>query len=389
MNYEGKEYREFEDLKVFVHSLNLATPANWISYWEKTDDVPEDIPRNPNIVYQNSGWIGWDDFLGESKRYSYFHECRDTVSRMNFKSFDEWKKYCKSGYKPESIPDNPHIIYSDEWSGWDDFLGIKEGSIISKMSNNKKKNKIKIEKEEKDDSKSEEISFLFFEVARDFVKICKLKDKSDWEKFCKSNNMPKNIPHNPDVYYADKGWVSWEDWLGIENTIKNNRFTLSYEDLKEFALANNIKSSSEWKKIRNRPENIPANPDTIYKNRGWVSWPHFLETTEVKTIDKYLSYKEASEFVIGLGIKTSTEWNIYCKSGNKPKNIPMTPHHVYKNDGWISWPYFLGTREGDFISCKDASDFVIGIGIKTVKEWQNFCKSGNRPKNVPSSPPEY
>ena len=67
----------------------------------------------------------------------------------------------------------------------------------------------------------------------------------------------------------------------------------------------------------------------------------------------------------------------------------MTPHHVYKNDGWISWPYFLGTREGDFISCKDASDFVIGIGIKTVKEWQNFCKSGNRPKNIPSSPPEY
>ena len=58
MNYEGKEYREFEDLKVFVHSLNLATPANWISYWEKTDDVPEDIPRNPILCIKIQDGLG-------------------------------------------------------------------------------------------------------------------------------------------------------------------------------------------------------------------------------------------------------------------------------------------------------------------------------------------
>ena len=42
------------------------------------------------------------------------------------------------------------------------------------------------------------------------------------------------------------------------------------------------------------------------------------------------SLKEAKEFVRTLGIKHHKEWNDYCKSGNKPDDIPSDPWIVYR-----------------------------------------------------------
>ena len=28
---------------------------------------------------------------------------------------------------------------------------------------------------------------------------------------------PDRMPEDPEEYYKDKGWVSWEDFLGVEN----------------------------------------------------------------------------------------------------------------------------------------------------------------------------
>jgi hypothetical protein len=57
---------------------------------------------------------------------------------------------------------------------------------------------------------------------------------------------------------------------------------------------------------------------------------------------EYLSFEEAREFVRNLKIKSQLEWREYCKSGKKPDNIPTTLWRVYK-DEWQSWGDFLGT----------------------------------------------
>jgi len=38
----------------------------------------------------------------------------------------EWIEYCKSGVKPDNIPDRPDIVHADDWKGWEDFLGELE-----------------------------------------------------------------------------------------------------------------------------------------------------------------------------------------------------------------------------------------------------------------------
>ena len=39
-----------------------------------------------------------------------------------------------------------------------------------------------------------------------------------------------------------------------------------------------------------------------------------------------LPYDEAHAFVLKLKLSSSNEWRDYCKSGNKPDNIPANPN---------------------------------------------------------------
>ena len=57
---------------------------------------------------------------------------------------------------------------------------------------------------------------------------------------------------------------------------------------------------------------------------------------------KKITFEEATVFVHSLGLKSKKEWVEYCKSGNKPDSIPSDPYKYYKNE-WVSWGDWLGT----------------------------------------------
>jgi hypothetical protein len=45
---------------------------------------------------------------------------------------------------------------------------------------------------------------------------------------------------------------------------------------------------------------------------------------------KFLPFEKAKDIVHSLGLKNQTEWEKYCKSGKRPKNIPSDPHGTYR-----------------------------------------------------------
>ena len=51
---------------------------------------------------------------------------------------------------------------------------------------------------------------------------------------------------------------------------------------------------------------------------------------EKEMTKKILPFEEAREFVRSLGLNGIKEWTEYCKSGNKPDDIPSAPWNVYK-----------------------------------------------------------
>lgn len=58
----------------------------------------------------------------------------------------------------------------------------------------------------------------------------------------------------------------------------------------------------------------------------------------------FFNYNEAKNYIEKLNLKGETDWRLYCKSGKKPKNIPSSPNQIYKNKGWISWGDWFGTN---------------------------------------------
>ncbi len=119
-----------------------------------------------------------------------------------------------------------------------------------------------------------------------------------------------------------------------------------FEESRKFVRELGLKDQKEWElycKSSNRPKDIATRPDRVYKNQGWVSLGDWLGTRRIANQNKkYLSFVEAKKFAQSLGLKDQKEWHEYCKSGKKPDNIPSTPERKYKKD-WISWGDFLGT----------------------------------------------
>jgi len=56
-----------------------------------------------------------------------FEEAREFVRTLNLKDYEDWRKFCKSGKRPEAIPASPGHVYKHKgWRGLKDWLGTKK-----------------------------------------------------------------------------------------------------------------------------------------------------------------------------------------------------------------------------------------------------------------------
>ena len=169
----------------------------------------------------------------------------------------------------------------------------------------------------------------------------------------------------------------------------------SFEEAREFVRKLNFKNEKTWRqylKSGNKPEDIPTHPARSYKNKGWVSLGDWFGTNRIAAqYQKFKSFENARKFVRTLGIHDDSTWRQYCRSGNKPKDIPSAPWNTYKNKGWVSLGDWFGTNQiasqkKSFRDFEKSKEFVHSLHLKSQKEWQNFSKSGNRPLDIPSLP---
>ena len=249
---QDRKWRLFIEAREYVRSLKLTSQDDYRRY-SKTDQRPDDIPSNPYTVYKNLGWISWEDFLGVG--YRSFETARFFVRTLNLRNYPEWVNYCKSGNKPVDIPRTPDRVYADQWHSWGDWLGTEKPSHEAK-------------------------NFRPFAEARAYVRAQKFRNGNDWRKYIRNGNKPHDIPSDPSKIYHGKGWISWPDWFGTK-TASPKRSLLPFEKARAYVHQLNLRSETAWRlysKSGSRPDNIPAKPERIYKNKGWISWPHWLGT---------------------------------------------------------------------------------------------------------------
>ena len=94
-------------------------------YYKRYKDIHPQLPSNPNVVYKDSGWNGWGEFLATG-----------TTRRTKFLSYSQAQKFCKKHKVLDSLdyhkryknlhpqlPNSPNVIYKDAgWNGCKDFL---------------------------------------------------------------------------------------------------------------------------------------------------------------------------------------------------------------------------------------------------------------------------
>jgi hypothetical protein len=104
----------------------------------------------------------------------------------------EWREFTKSEKFPPDIPANPARSYKHKgWAGMGDWLGT--GTVAPRLR-----------------------EFRPFNPARERARSLELKSWTEWKAFCKSGNLPQDIPAKPDWVYRDEGWAGIRDWLGTE-----------------------------------------------------------------------------------------------------------------------------------------------------------------------------
>ncbi|WP_051205184.1 restriction endonuclease [Salinimicrobium xinjiangense] len=367
------EYRTFEEAREFVHQLKLTKVEEWHNYCQ-SGEKPFDIPRNANHVYKEKGWIGYGDWLGTkigfTGEYLPYEKAREYVHDLNIKGQKQWSNYCKTGKKPNNIPSSPEKVYENMgWKGYGDWLGT--GNIATHLK-----------------------VYKPFQEARAFVQSLGLKGQKDWYNYRSSRKKPEDIPGTPEQVYKDEGWRGIGDWLGTGVVATKFREYWEFKEARNFVQSLNFGNVLDWEKFRTsgqRPEKLPSNPNIVYKNEGWIDWGDFLGTNNLSNHNRlYRTFEEAQKYVQKLKLKDQKEWQAYCKSEERPDDIPSKPARVYKNDGWKGLRDWLGTdkpdNRKDFIPFQDAKKIIGALNLKNNREWREYCKSGSRPDNIPGAP---
>jgi superfamily II DNA or RNA helicase len=364
----GHTFRSFEDARNYIRSLKLTGYENWREY-SKSGKRPADIPSHPDRIYKKE-WKGYVDWLGSEGRPSQFlpfAEAREIVHKIGLKSVKKWREYLRSGKKPENIPAAPNTAYKDEWKGYPDWLGNKG-------------------------KRGRYTEFLPFIEARKIVRELKFKNLLEFRHYARDGKLPVNIPNVPHNTYKYE-WKGYPDFLG--NVIVNSQYGKfrEFEDARKFVHSLKIRGSKGWHDYCSsgkKPDDIPSHPDKTYKKewKGWSDW-NGIDAVKVK-FSKLRPFSDAREFIHSLNFKNTVEWQEYCKSGKKPKDIPSTPNMVYKDEwkGMADWLGYTTVHRGTrkLRTFVESRDFVHKLGLKTSREWLEYCKSGKKPHDIPSYP---
>ncbi|MDA9862021.1 DEAD/DEAH box helicase family protein [Candidatus Pelagibacter sp.] len=247
-----------------------------------------------------------------------------------------------------------------------------------------------------------------FEEARAFVQKLNLKNRDQWNLYCKNKlegfkEKPQDIPADPRRYYKGE-FKGMGDWLGT-GRIAPGSMRL-FKEARAYVQKLNIKSQRDWflychnklKGFKEKPQDIPVLASGVYKNE-WKGFDDWLGTGRGAP-GNMRSFSEARDFVQKLNLKNRKEWFKYTKNKlkgfkEKPKDIPTAPFVVYK-DEWKGIGDWLGTGKIAknlliYRSFKKSRTYVQKLNLKTYRQWNLYSQNKlkgfkEKPQDIPAGP---
>jgi superfamily II DNA or RNA helicase len=384
----GGYWLPFEEAREYVRGLGLKNDAEWRES-SKSSTRPNNIPKAPSQLYKEE-WVSVGDWLGTGaetpgeREWLPFEQAREYMRGQGLRGYKDWREWMEAGKRPHNIPSAPHKVYKEEWRGLSDFLGAKKKGpaayfppfeevrayvrglgctskrdFEARRRNGELKMKVPMNPErvyseswvDWRDFLGENAHpdgrrwFLPFEEAREYARGLGLKSYSEWKEWSKAGNRPHYIPASPQPVYSAH-WAGWGDFLGTGIVAPQNHAFLPFAEARGYVRGLGLKSTAEWAEwfqSGKRPANIPTNPSGVYKAE-WRGFPDWLGTDTVAPQYRvFLPFKEAREYVRGLGFGSQKEFGEWSKTPARPHDIPTGPYSIYKEE-WRGWSDWLGVK---------------------------------------------
>ncbi len=371
LSKHNRNYSDFTTARDYARKLNLKSSKEWRFYFGKKNII-DGVPKYPDKVYKNIGWINWGDWLGSFHLANYnipyrdYEDAEEFVHKLKLKNQDEWRHYTKSGNKPSDIPSNPNTTYEKKgWISYSKWLGNGKNFITAK-----------------------------FEDARKWTRTQKFNNVDEYRKFCKTKGKPNEIPTAPNTVYKNAGWISWSDYLGNEKVATKDIFYLPFNESQDYIRAKKFKTRTEFAnflKSNDCPDYIHSHPEIRYKDSGWKGWSDFLGTKIIANFNKeFYPFEVAKKLLKKFNVKSRNDYHKKRKSRILDSKFTSAPDRTYKNEGWISWGDYLGTnavKSGKiiYLTFTEARDFARAQGLSSNKEWSSCISKINR-TDLPKSP---
>lgn len=329
-------YVSFEEASSRARALGISSVRQW-RRWFKANR-PTDLPFGPDLSYQGLGWTSWGDFLGTGRssvrrrKYRSFEKGRAFVHRLGLESSSDWNAWCQGRRpdlpaRPADIPTNPHRTYKGKWKGMGDWLGT--GTV-----------------------QTQQRVYRPFRAAKALVQSLGLESQREyfaWQRAQARSPAGTDLPAQPQLVYADE-WEGWGDFLGTGAVAPSRRRFRGFRPARAFVHGLGLKSLEDWYAWcgqRDRPLDIPTNPQRTYRGKGWISFGDWLGTGTLATrLRTYWPFPRARRFARRLGLRSQGEWRRWCQGKlvhplSKPPEMPANPWRTYAAD-WAGWKDWLG-----------------------------------------------
>ena len=160
---------------------------------------------------------------------------------------------------------------------------------------------------------------------------------------------------------------------------------MPYNNLHNFYFKKKIYNFNHWRlfcKAGKRPQNIPRDIRKAFKSNT----PSNQIFKDSQPRGYFISYKNARDKLIKLGIKNKKEFNKKKKNSNLLDRIPHNPYGYYKNKGWKNWLDFFGKSKKKFAKYSQAKKIVKQFNFKSSTEWFLKLKKSGPINKLPNFP---
>jgi len=349
---------DYATAQAFAQDEGIQSSTHWYEYIANRS-LPDHVPRHPHMYYRDKGWTSWPEFLGQYYRnYVDYDTCAAYAQAQGIQSLAKWRAHLRDNGLTKTYPLSPFRYYKT--SGW-----LNSDVFFNKPPNNKGIR-----------------SLLPFEEARRYARTLGFKSMKEWDEYSKSGKRPSNIPGCPRITYKNEGWAGMPDFLGygkkrLPKKPAGQAYAVkrygSFKALRKHARSLNLKSRIEWMDYcHQHPGQYPVRVELTYKEHGFTNWYDFLGNTAPDA--RFVSYKAARARIKEFEITSTTQYRAMRKAGKLGDNLPSDPPDHYKDNGWVSWPHFLG-KKGKYLRFKQARTKVRALNLATRFEFYKHMET--------------